>query len=152
MDKIIYQTVKLDCSPDKAFDMFTVNKHLENWLTNLASVEPKVGGKYELFWNPQDKANDSTIGCRILALQTNKLIDFEWRGAKQFKHFMNNVRPLTNVVVFFTSNKKRTEIHLVHTGWRDAPEWEEARIWFERAWRNAFAELKKYVEENERSV
>lgn len=35
----------------------------------MAAVDPKVGGKYELFWNPEDREKDSTISCKgILAV------------------------------------------------------------------------------------
>jgi uncharacterized protein YndB with AHSA1/START domain len=145
MDKIIYKSVRLDCSAQKAFEMFTFNQHLEKWLTQVADVEPKVGGKYELFWNPEDKRNDSTIGCKILAIEPGKFLAFEWKGPKQHKHFMNTAKPLTHVIVFFIPISKGVEVHLLHTGWRDSAEWEEARQWFNRAWTNAFAELQKYV-------
>lgn len=145
MDKVIYHLTTLKCSPEKAFEMFTVNEHLERWLTEAAYVEPNVGGKYELFWNPEDRENDSTIGCKILALRPNRLLSFEWKGPKQFKHFMNEIRPLTNVVVSFIPCAVGTEVHLLHTGWRDTPEWEEAREWFDKTWRMALTELDKYV-------
>jgi len=147
MDKIIYHSISLRCNPQKAFETFTINKHLEKWLTQVANIEPKVGGKYELFWNPKDKENDSTIGCKILALQPNKFLSFEWKGPKQFRHFMNEARPLTNVVVFFIPHPEGAEVHLLHTGWRDTTEWEEARQWFDKAWATALTELQKYVGE-----
>jgi len=147
MDKIIYRSVRLKCNPSKAYEMFTVNKHLEKWLTQIADVELKVGGKYELFWNPEDKENDSTIGCKILALQPNRFLSFEWKGAKQFKHFMNDVRPLTNVVTFFIPTNDGTEVHILHTGWRETEEWKKAFEWFERAWTMVLSELEKYVNE-----
>ncbi len=61
MDKMIYGSIRLNCALEKAFEMFTVNRHLENWLTDTAEVEPKVGGKFELFWDAEDRENDSTI-------------------------------------------------------------------------------------------
>ena len=145
MDKIIYHSISLKCKPHKAFELFTINKHLERWLTKVADVEPKVGGKYELFWNPEDRENDSTIGCKILAIAPSKFLSFEWKGPKQFKHFMNNVRPLTNVVIFFIPHAEETEVHLLHTGWRDTSEWEEARQWFSKAWEMALSELQNYT-------
>jgi len=145
MDKVIYHLTTLKCSPEKAFEMFTVNEHLERWLTESADVEAQVGGKYELFWNPQDKQNDSTIGYKILAHRPNRLLSFEWKGPQQFKHFMNEIRPLTNVVVSFIPCTDGTEVHLLHTSWRDTPEWEEARQWFDKSWRMALIELDKYV-------
>jgi uncharacterized protein YndB with AHSA1/START domain len=86
----------------------------------VAAVEPKVGGKDELFWNPEDKENDSTIGCKILALQPNRFLTFEWKGPKQFKRFMNNADPLTQLTVFFIPYRERsrlcTEVYLIHSG------------------------------------
>ncbi len=145
MDKVVYCTISLRCSAHKAFEFFTVNKYLEKWLTEVADVEPKIGGKYELFWNPNDMENDSTTDCKILAIASSTFICFEWKGPKQFKHFMNNIRPLTNVVVFFIPNTEGTDVHLLHTGWRDTAKWEEARQWFDKAWSTAFARLQNHV-------
>lgn len=113
-------------------------------------MEPVVGGKYEIFWNPEDRENDSTLGCKITAIEPGKFLSFEWRGPREFKHFMNNADPLTHVVVFFvpceTSSKAGcTEVHVVHSGWRSSAEWEEARLWFERAWAASLATLEKVV-------
>lgn len=149
LDKIIYHSISLKCNPQKAFEMFAIGKNLEKWLTEAADVEPKVGGKYELFWNPEDKENDSTIGCEVLAIHPSRFISFEWKGPKQFRHFMNEVRPLTNVVVFFIPCQDYTEVHLLHTGWRDTPEWEEARQWFNKAWAISLSELQKQMETTE---
>jgi uncharacterized protein YndB with AHSA1/START domain len=132
--------------------MFTVNEYLQSWLTAAADVEPVVDGKYELFWNPEDRENDSTIGCKITAIERGRFLSFDWKGPKQFKKFMNKADPLTHVVVFFTPGEelgpnRTTEVHLIHSGWRDSKEWEEARLWFEKVWDKALEELAKLVEE-----
>ncbi len=148
MDKIIIETAVLNFSTkDKAFEMFTTNKNLENWLTAKANAEAKIGGKYELFWEPDDPENNSTIGCKILAIDSPNFLNFEWKGPKQFKHFMNDVRPLTNVTVIFTEQGDRILVTLIHTGWRDTDEWEQARQYFINAWKGAFSQLEKYVNE-----
>ena len=153
MDKIIYHSIILERSPHDVFEFFTVNKHLEQWLTKEADVEPRVGGKFELFWVPEDKENDSTIGCKILAFQHDKFLNFEWKGPKMYKHFMNEANPLTNVVVFFipctneNSSTSCTDVYLIHSGWKDSAEWQEAKLWTGKNWDNAFERLKKYVSE-----
>ena len=58
LDKIINLSVRLSCRIDQAFEMFTKDEQLETWLTEAADVEPEVGGKFELFWNPKDKENN----------------------------------------------------------------------------------------------
>ncbi|UCG92090.1 MAG: SRPBCC domain-containing protein [candidate division WOR-3 bacterium] len=151
MNKILYHTIQLHCATEHAFKMFTENEHVQKWLTEVADIEPKVGGKYELFWNPEDRENDSTIGCTITAIEPNKFLAFEWKGPQHYKHFMNDADPLTHVVVFFISSRENkrsetaTEVHLIHSGWRSSPEWEEARLYFEKAWNDAFDRLRIYI-------
>jgi uncharacterized protein YndB with AHSA1/START domain len=147
MDKIVHRSARLRCDAHRAFEMFTVNHLLESWLVNVAEVEPAAGGKYELFWEPDDRENNSTIGCRVTAIEADKFISFEWRSPKQYKHFANNADPLTHVVVFFVSDSESTEVHLLHSGWRTTAEWEEARQWQDRAWGVAFKELERQVNE-----
>jgi uncharacterized protein YndB with AHSA1/START domain len=149
MTKILHHSVRLNCDAHRAYEMFTINKLLQSWLTKLADVEPVVGGKYELFWDPEDKENNSTIGCKITALEQDRLLAFDWKGPVQYKHFMNNADPLTHVVVCFFPYEDGaspcTEVFMIHTGWRDSSEWEEARKHFERAWSNALEALGKVI-------
>lgn len=125
--------------------MFTVNTYLESWLTKKADVVAQIGGKYELFWEPENPEDNSTIGCKILALEKPVYINFEWKGPKQYKHFMNNANPLTNVNILFNSVGDHTNVVLLHTGWRDSEEWEEAKQYFINAWEGAFEKLKDFV-------
>ena len=140
MNKIIHINLRLNIPASEAFDYFVNNDLLKKWLTVEAEVDPGPGGKYELFWAPDDRENDSTIGCIILVFQPPKLLVFEWKGARQFQHFMNE-NPLTTVSVFFTENEGGTEIGLLHTGWGTGEEWEEARLWFLSAWTGALKQL-----------
>ena len=147
--KIIHASVYLNCNVHRAFEMFTVNECLQAWLPKLADVEPVVDGKYELFWDPENPEDNSTIGCKVTAVEPDKFISFEWKGPVQFKHFMNEADPLTHVVVFFlpcdTQTSPQTEVHLIHSGWRNTEEWAEARPFFKRAWDIAFDKLKSVV-------
>lgn len=146
MDPIIVQTSVLNTTPEKAFRFFTENKLLESWLTVKADVEPMSNGKYELFWNPGDPENNSTIGCKVLAVESPHFINFEWKGPKQFKHFMNDVQPLTNVTVLFSDvGNHKTKVTLIHTGWRKGENWEQARKYFINAWTGAFQQLEKLL-------
>lgn len=144
-DKIIHVSVRLRADAHRAYEMFTVGELLQSWLAPVAEVLPRVGGRYELFWQPDDRENNSTIGCRITALEPGRFLSFEWKGPVQFKQFMNEADPLTHVVVFFISGKDGsadwTDVHLIHSGWRSTDEWEEARKWFEVSWRGAFTAL-----------
>lgn len=148
MENIILVKEEIDCDIHTAFDLFTVNELLENWLTEKAEVDPKVGGKYELFWEPENRENNSTLGCRITGIEKNKFLSFDWKGPVDFQSFMNVADPLTHVIVFLSQNEKdpnKTSIHLFHTGWRKDTEWQEARNYFENAWSKALQGLKDKI-------
>lgn len=149
IENIIFLKIELNCDLDSAFKMFTVNSLLESWLPEKADVEPRVGGKYELFWDPANPALNSTIGCKITGIESNKFLSFDWKGPEQFHSFMNFADPLTHVVIFFfpSDNKNNTIVYLFHTGWRKSSEWEEARNFFDKAWKKAFADLKQKLSE-----
>lgn len=144
-DRIIHLSVRLDQPALAAFRYFVDEDLLASWLTAAARVEPSVGGRYELFWEPADRENNSTIGCRITAIEPGQLLAFQWRSPKRFKSFANAADPLTHVTVAFSAEGTGARVHLVHSGWRSADEWEEARVWQERAWRGAIAALQQLV-------
>ncbi len=152
MDKVLHCSARVPCNPLRAFEMFTVDSLLGEWLSVEATVEPVVGGKYELFWDTVVREFNSTIGCRVTAVERNKLIAFEWKGPRQFHHFMNEADPLTHVSVFFLpfvdGSDSGTEVHVIHSGWRNSEEWEDARSYFSGAWRNALESLKRRVSED----
>ncbi|MBS0656798.1 MAG: SRPBCC domain-containing protein [Verrucomicrobia bacterium] len=144
-DRIIHAQAELPVPVARAFAYFTRPELLESWLCEKAEIELQVGGRYELFWALPDLENDSTIGCRISALAEPQLLAFDWRSPRQFKAFANAADPLTHVVVSFAPVGAGSRVDLVHTGWRSAPEWEEARSWQERAWRGALGGLTQLV-------
>lgn len=147
MNKIIYLKVRLNCSQQQSFEMFINNSNVQTWLAEVADIEPYVGGKYELFWDVNNKKTNSTLGCKITAIENNKLLCFEWKGPVQFTDFMNIADPLTHVSVLFIPdyNDNSTEIHLIHTGWGSDENWEKARIWFDSVWEKALNNLKNKI-------
>ena len=152
LEKVIHCSTRVKCPPEQAFKMFTDNKLLPSWLSNLAEIEAQVGGKYELFWDPNDREINSTLGCRVTAIAPNKLLAFEWKGPIEFKAFMNTADPLTHVVILFVDctegSTQCTEVHLVHSGWRSSEAWIEARNYFENAWKIAFKNLEMVITDN----
>lgn len=148
MENIIKIKVVMECTEQTAFDFFIKNELLEGWLTEKADVEPIIGGKYELYWEPENRENNSTIGCRITGFEKGKFISFDWKGPIQFNPFMNSADPLTHVIVFFSPHNtipNNTVIHLFHTGWKEGLEWEKARNYFENAWTNALKGLQEKI-------
>ena len=144
-DLVLVKSAALPLSPSAGFSLFTERYQLQSWLCEAATVEACLGGRYELFWEPSDPENDSTIGCRITAFEQDQLLAFQWRSPKQFKPFANSADPLTHVVVTFHEVVEGVKVTLVHSGWRSAPEWLEAAQWQSVAWDYAFQALKAHA-------
>jgi uncharacterized protein YndB with AHSA1/START domain len=148
MDPIIHINTLLNCPIDTAFAYFSENSKLEQWLTAKANVEMEVGGKYELFWTPEDPdlTNNSTYGCKVLAMDRPYFFNIEWKGNRDQKSFMNTVSPLTNVTVIFSEiDASKTKVTLLHTGWRSGSDWDAAREYFQNAWSGAIKQLEVLV-------
>jgi uncharacterized protein YndB with AHSA1/START domain len=140
---LIHAQAVLRCSPAEAFRHFTDSKLLATWLADSAEVEPKVGGKYEIFWeSPPAPPNRGTSGCKISVLVPDKLLGFDWIGPTMFDDAMNVADPATHVVVsFIPSTDGGTEVHLVHSRWGHSAAWDQPRLWFDRAWHGALSAL-----------
>jgi hypothetical protein len=132
MNKVIHLSERLWCDREMAFAHF-------------ANVDPVVGGLYELFWDPEDLGSNSTRGCRITAIASPQLICFEWKSPSQFAYFANRTDPLTHVTITLVPDGNETVVHVVHSGWRGTPEWEEARTWQVRAWAGALTRLRTRI-------
>lgn len=143
LDHVIHASAVLNCAPAEAFRHFTDSKLLAEWLADRADVEPKVGGKYEIFWNsPPAPPNRGTSGCKITLLVPDKLLGFDWIGPTMFDDAMNIADPATHVLVtFIPIGDHATEVHLVHSGWGHSAAWDKPRLWFERAWSGALEAL-----------
>jgi uncharacterized protein YndB with AHSA1/START domain len=143
---VVSETLVINRPVGDVFKMFTENTHLEKWLAPKAEVKPEVWGNYDLYWDADNFAADENKGCKILAFEKNNHITFEWKSDESFDHVMNHVHPLTKVSVKFTPiNKKQTRISLVHSGWKNTPEWEEARLFHVDKWKEYLLKLEEYA-------
>jgi len=150
---------------EQAFNMFINKEHLQSWLPLVTDVTPMVGGKYEITWPPKTKKNTkakkrkikkkkTTIGCKIIAYEPNKIITFEWNGPFNDSHRLSS-QLHSHVTVYFLplegskKNKQQfTEVHLILTGWEEAENYKEARKQSEITWTDAIEKLIEHVNNN----
>jgi hypothetical protein len=147
-NKVIFLHIRVQTDMDQAFEMFTDSDKI-HWLAPAADIEPNVGGRYELFFDLNDRKKNNTVGCRITAYEKGRILSFDWAGPPQFEKQMNRAKPMTHVTVTFIccdrKLKKCTDIYIIHSGWGDGPEWDKARRWFTKAWKGALENLKKEI-------
>ena len=142
MNEPIRVRLSLPAPVDQVWRAWTKNEQLTTWLTAKANVKPVVGGPYELFWEPEHPDLNSTLGCKLTAVESKRLLAFSWRGPSQFADLMNAQPFPTSVRVTFTKDEPgQTVVEFEHRGWGQGPRWAKARAWQERAWRGAFDQL-----------
>lgn len=144
MSQIVIKQYDLPITQDQAFQYFSDEEKLVEWLCNAASVDALVGGRYELFWDLENPHKDSTQGCTVLSYEEPYFLSFNWRGPEEFDALMNHLDPLTLVSVFFLPlSPAKTRVLLQHSGFGSGASWETAHLFFERVWDNALHKLVK---------
>ena len=141
--------IKLKCRlglpPQAAWYLWTDPERLQAWLCAGANVEPKVGGAYELFWDPEDPAHNSTQGCTLIRWEPISRLSFTWRGPEP------HLEPLmpagsTTVDVRFVADGLGTVVYIEHAGWGEGEAWADAHDWQREAWNEALGGLRALVE------
>ena len=148
MNQVILKQFDLPISQSLAFKYFIEEDKLSEWLCYEAVTDPYVDGRYELYWEPDEDHQNSTEGCRITVFEKPYLIAFDWKGPHSLDEVMNRINPLTHVaVVFYPLEENRTRLILQHSGFGRGDDWQQARLFFNRAWDLALQRLVKLLEE-----
>lgn len=136
--------VRVGYPPSYVWGLWTMPEGLATWLAPAVNVEPRLGGAYELFWNPDDRSHNSTLGCQITVWEPVSRLAFTWRGPEHWETLMP--AGSTQVEIKLNQEGQETILYLTHTGWGSGPEWEEARAWQMEAWKEALGGLKALIE------
>jgi uncharacterized protein YndB with AHSA1/START domain len=139
---VIEHEVDLPVPPGEALDWFLAPEKLVRWLCKRADVEPRVGGRYELFWDPARPEVNSTLGCKVLEYEPGKL-KVSWAGNEEQLEFMEPGS--TTVAVSVEPAGSGCHLRLEHYGFGDCDRWLKAERWFDLAWKKAIARLKETV-------
>lgn len=141
--------VVVDATPQEAYDLWLSADNLRRFFAPTAHIDPVVGGRYEVVFDPQgdpEGERDGTKGARILELHPGSFIAFEWKGRASMKDM--NVRPLpTWVELSFLpveGKEGKTRVSLAHHGFGTGGTWELAYVFFQSAWRAVLDSLQVY--------
>jgi uncharacterized protein YndB with AHSA1/START domain len=106
---------------------------LREWLCDVATIDPRPGGRIYLYWN------DEYYACGVFTrFEENKSVEFTWRGQK------DPDQTLVSIQLEFKDGK--TELILEHTGMGDTEVWKTIQEEIRRGWEGGLRNL-KYVTE-----
>ena len=119
---------------------------ITNWFSPEAYIESRIGGAYELYFDPSNHDHQSTKGCKITEIKPRTSLGFQWKGPDMFQETMNDPTPKTFVQVNFEVDSEKTHVTVHHGGWSSGEKWEEAKAWHISAWEGVLTSLEKYIE------
>ena len=132
-------------SLDDAWAAWTTREGIISFFAPDATIEPRVGGAFQIYFNPLGApGSKGADDMRFMALQPKSMLSFDWNAPP---HLPDARAQRTFVVVRFAAiDGKSTRVSLHHTGWGDGGEWDKTYAYFDRAWGNVMANLKKRFE------
>ena len=136
--------VNVNASLEEVWTAWTDDTLIVKWFSPGAHIEPRLGGAYELYFDPNDHNHMSTLGCKITEYQPLNHLSFTWKGPDQYADIMNNPDNLTHVKVKFQRKGEESTITLTHEHWGEGDKWAEAKEWHRKAWDGVFKELKQF--------
>jgi len=123
--------VTVDAPLEDVWIAWSTAEGAETFLAPRANIDMRVGGAYELFFNPSDERT-STKGMKVLSYSPPETVSFEWSfPIAEFPE----LRDRTRVVVQLTAaGPNRTRVLLAHLGWKRGADWDRAYTRAQRSW------------------
>ena len=144
-ERAIDEEIVVPVGLDAAWSAWTTRDGITSFFAPDAVVDPKVGGAFHIHINPlAEPGMKGADDMRFLAVQPKQMITFDWNAPP---HLPEARAQRTVVIVRFAAvDDKNTKVTLHHVGWGTGGEWDKAYAYFDRAWGNVLANMKKRFE------
>lgn len=141
-ERALHKEVVVPAPIAAVWQSWTTKAGIESFLAPEAEVEARAGGAFDIHFDPLAVPGmKGADGMRFMALQPMTMLSFDWNAPP---HLPEARQQRTFVVVrLFDVDGRSTRVTLHHTGWGDGGEWDKAYAYFDRAWGNVLANLKK---------
>jgi uncharacterized protein YndB with AHSA1/START domain len=132
-DRILRAVLELDAPAAAVWELWTTEAGLGSFLAPAAHVEPRVDGRYDIFFNPEAREGErGADGMRILVYEPERRLSFTWNAPVSQPY----VRAQRTVVTIALDPLPAggTRLTFTHAGWGEGPEWDRAYDYFDTAW------------------
>jgi uncharacterized protein YndB with AHSA1/START domain len=125
--------------PERVFRALTDAGELPRWFPSSADSDPRTGGAFSYRFEFDDASRNHTYAGEYREVRRPELVRYPWAGALGE----------TEVEVRLAPADGGTQVTLVHAGWGDGPDWDEARALHEQGWGFFLDNLQSYLERGE---
>lgn len=109
---------------DAVWDALMTTDGLETWAGPAALVEPRRGGAWDVYFDPDAPKGQRGSENTLIAIVPKRLIVMSAGAPKQFE----TVNRERTIVIFETeaADEGRTLVRMIQTGWGEGPDWDGA--------------------------
>jgi uncharacterized protein YndB with AHSA1/START domain len=141
LDPILIQ-VTIPLPLGMIFGGLTEPPQLARWLCAGATVESKVGGRFDLeFQEPEA----FTSHGKVTHFQPAVDVGFTWEAPERFAPLMNQPGRPTTIYIRLQESPEGIDVTLEHDGWGAEDLWGDARSWHFRLWDDRLHRFKDYI-------
>ena len=119
---------------ETAWNAWTTGEGIRGFFAPKANVELKKGGPYELFFDLKaPRGFQGTEGCKVLEVNTQKNLAFEFLAPPQFPN-ARRVHTRVDVVFERVLSGGLVKLNIAHSGLLEGEEWDECYDFFNWSW------------------
>ncbi len=142
--RTINKEATIAASTKDVWRAWTTTEGITSFFGAAADIELSVGGKFEVYFAlDAPQGSRGSEGCKVLAYLPHKMLAFSWNAPPSIPA-LRDAGAQTQVVLEFTSDKSgATHVALTQHGLGQGKDWDKYHAYFDRAWTNVLASLKK---------
>ncbi|NOZ38849.1 MAG: SRPBCC domain-containing protein [Planctomycetes bacterium] len=141
-DKREVMEVEIEAGIDEVWKAFTTTPGLQSWVSPLADIDLKIGGKWRANYNRDGKLGDeSTIENTILSYDPKRMLSLKATGLPKGFPFANAAKESWTVFYFSPLSDSRTKIRVVGLGYTESEESQKMRSFFKVANKHSLDQL-----------
>ena len=138
----VRKQVVVDAPIKDVWDAWTTSEGAIGFFAPRARIVLEEGGAYELLFDlSQPSGKRGSEGCTVLGFEEPRQLAFEWNAPPSLPT-VRDFRTRVDVALRARGGA-RTQVTLTHTGWGEGGEWDEAVVYFDRAWDVVLARLQQ---------
>jgi uncharacterized protein YndB with AHSA1/START domain len=130
--RTIQKELFIAAPPERVYRAFTSKEDLERWFVTTATLEPRPGGVFNLWWK------ENHVPGEFVALDPPRSLAFTWDDGPGFS--------LTTCTIEFIPENDGTLLRLTHTGFLDGENWDQLYDGVNGGWTMELGNLKTWLE------
>ena len=132
-DRVIRAVVDVESATHQVWQAWTTEEGATNFFAPACHIDLRVGGAYEMYFDLEAPVGEQGgEGMQLLAIEPERLLSFTWNAPPHLKSVRGQQTAVT--IRFYPLPGGRTRVVLIHSGWGEGDEWDEAFAYFGHVW------------------